>query len=398
MKIYIDESGNTGDLIQNNHDLTFSNQEIFTLAAVKLPDTEEKELELVISYLKQKHKIQASELKTKKLFDNKSKFIHDLIEYISCKNIDYYIEIIDKKYYLCNSIVRHQVFPLVLGTEKIDIDQIIREIFTDILFNNLTTNIYMAFCASCRNLNKESLILSFNELLALCNNNLNHRSQEYLRDIYLYMKDSIKNTIDYFINKEKIAGNRVINEFIPIPDKNKKGYLIYLLPQISSLTNIIARVNFTNKSIKNIIFIHDNQVHFDEILINNSNSMINYQSIGFNFTNSEFKIHEKPNMKFNNNSKNSLGIQIADILSGFTMRYINKMLKNEYMEDIYHKIFNLLESEKNYPTINYMISISSFIKLNKKYNRGIEISEEGKSLENWYIQEYITRNINTLLK
>ena len=126
--------------------------------------------------------------------------------------------------------------------------------------------------------------------------------------------------------------------------------------------------------------------------------MINYQSIGFNFTNSEFKIHEKPNMKFNNNSKNSLGIQIADILSGFTMRYINKMLKNEYMEDIYHKIFNLLESEKNYPTINYMISISSFIKLNKKYNRGIEISEEGKSLENWYIQEYITRNINTLLK
>ena len=37
MKIYIDESGNSGDLVQRKIDLTFSNQNIFTLSAVKKP-------------------------------------------------------------------------------------------------------------------------------------------------------------------------------------------------------------------------------------------------------------------------------------------------------------------------------------------------------------------------
>lgn len=80
-----------------------------------------------------------------------------------------------------------------------------------------------------------------------------------------------------------------------------------------------------------------------------------------------------------------MGIQIADILSGFTMRYMQKRFKNEDMDSIYHEIFENIEYNKNLSTINYMIGISGFVKLNKGYTRSIEISDEAKEMEDEYI-------------
>ena len=57
MKIYIDESGNSGDLVQRKIDLTFSNQNIFTLSAVKIPEDVYSKLENeFIPELKKKYK------------------------------------------------------------------------------------------------------------------------------------------------------------------------------------------------------------------------------------------------------------------------------------------------------------------------------------------------------
>lgn len=118
----------------------------------------------------------------------------------------------------------------------------------------------------------------------------------------------------------------------------------------------------------------------------NVQKMLDVGETRYKFTNSNFNIEKPINITFDTDSKNNVGIQIADILSGFTMRYMQKRFKNEDMDSIYHEIFENIEYNKNLSTINYMIGISGFVKLNKGYTRGIEISDEAKKIENEYIQ------------
>ena len=56
-KFYIDESGNTGDLIITKNNSNFSSQEYFTLACISLNDAELDEINEYIKKLKLKYKI-----------------------------------------------------------------------------------------------------------------------------------------------------------------------------------------------------------------------------------------------------------------------------------------------------------------------------------------------------
>ncbi|WP_460169571.1 DUF3800 domain-containing protein [Campylobacter concisus] len=390
MKIYIDESGNSGDLIQRKIDLTFSNQNIFTLSAVKIPEDVYSKMENeFIPELKKKYKIQGSEIKSSDLFDKKPKVILEIVNFIKDNNIDYFIEITDKKYYICNSIVIHQVIPpYFIPREKESSGEypVLREIYMDTLIRNIGKPEYQCFLNACKNINEESLLNSFNALKEFFSTKIKEEKDLYLKSIYQGIVDNISMSIeDYFDIKEKEGLDNAVRKFIPIPDENKKGQLTYLLPQISSLTNLVARVNYFNGNLEDINFIHDQQVHFDDMLSYNVQKMLDIGETGYKFTNSNFNIEKPVNITFDTDSKNNVGIQIADILSGFTMRYIQKRFKNEDMDSIYHEIFKNIEYNKNLSTINYMIGISNFVKLNKGYTRSIEISDKAKEMEDEYI-------------
>lgn len=398
MKIYIDESGNSGDLIQRKIDLTFSNQNIFTLSAVKIPEDVYSKMENeFIPELKKKYKIQGSEIKSSDLFDKKPKVILEIVNFIKDNNIDYFIEITDKKYYICNSIVIHQVIPpYFIPREKESGGEypVLREIYMDTLIRNIGKPEYQCFFNACKNINEESLLNSFNGLKEFFSLKVKEEKDLYLKNIYQGIVNHVDMSIeDYFDIKEKEGLEYAVRKFIPIPDENKKGKLTYLLPQISSLTNLIARINYFNGGLEDIHFMHDQQVHFDNILSYNVQQMLEIGSTVHKFTNSDFNIKKPVDITFEVDSKNSVGVQIADIISGFTMRYIQKRFKNEDMDSIYHKIFESIEYNKNLSTINYMIGISGFVKLNKGYTRSIEISDEAKNMENEYIQYLVIQYI-----
>lgn len=394
MKIYIDESGNSGDLVQRKIDLTFSNQNIFTLSAVNIPEDVYSELENeFIPELKKKYKIQSAEIKSSNLFDKKPKVILEIVDFIKDNNIYYFIEITDKKYYICNSMVIHQVIPpyfIPIEEKEKELNgewQILREIYMDTLIRNIGESEYQCFFEACKNINEESLLKSFNTLKKFFSTKVEEEKDLYVKNIFQGIVDNVSMSIkDYFDIKKKEGLDNAVRKFIPIPDENKKGQLTYLLPQISSLTNLVARVNYFNGNLEDINFIHDQQVHFDDILSYNVQKMLDVGETGYKFTNSNFNIKKPINITFDTDSKNNVGIQIADILSGFTMRYMQKRFKNEDMDDIYHEIFENIECNKNLSTINYMIGISGFVKLNKKYTRSIEISDKAKNVENEYIK------------
>ena len=397
MKIYIDESGNSGDLVQRKIDLTFSNQNIFTLSAVKIPEDVYSKLEKeFIPELKKKYKIQSGEIKSSNLFDKKPKVILEIVDYIKDNNIDYFIEITDKKYYICNSMVIYQVIPpYFISREELNGERkVLREIYMDIFIRNIGESEYQCFFEACQNINEESLLNSFHTLKKFFSEKIKEEKDLYLKIIYQCIVNDIGISIeDYFDIKDKEGLDNAVRKFLPIPDENKKGQLIYLLPQISSLTNLVARVNYFNGNLEDINFIHDQQVHFDNILSYNVEKMLDVGETGYKFTNSNFNIEKPVDITFDADSKDNVGIQIADILSGFTMRYMQKRFKNEDMDSIYHEIFENIEYNKNLSTINYMIGISGFVKLNKRYTRSIEISDEAKNMENEYIQYLVFQHM-----
>ena len=397
MKIYIDESGNSGDLVQRKIDLTFSNQNIFTLSAVKIPEDVYSKLEKeFIPELKKKYKIQSGEIKSSNLFDKKPKVILEIVDFIKDNNIDYFIEITDKKYDICNSMVIHQVIPpYFISREELNGERkVLREIYMDIFIRNIGESEYQCFFEACQNINEESLLNSFHTLKKFFSEKIKEEKDLYLKIIYQCIVNDIGISIeDYFDIKDKEGLDNAVRKFLPIPDENKKGQLIYLLPQISSLTNLVARVNYFNGNLEDINFIHDQQVHFDNILSYNVEKMLDVGETGYKFTNSKFNIEKPVDITLDADSKDNVGIQIADILSGFTMRYMQKRFKNEDMDSIYHEIFENIEYNKNLSTINYMIGISGFVKLNKRYTRSIEISDEAKNMENEYIQYLVFQHM-----
>lgn len=397
MKIYIDESGNSGDLVQRKIDLTFSNQNIFTLSAVKIPEDVYSKLEKeFIPELKKKYKIQSGEIKSSNLFDKKPKVILEIVDFIKDNNIDYFIEITDKKYYICNSMVIYQVIPpYFISREELNGErEVLREIYMDIFIRNIGESEYQCFFEACQNINEESLLNSFHTLKKFFSEKIKEEKDLYLKIIYQCIVNDIGISIEYYFDiKDKEGLDNAVRKFLPIPDENKKGQLIYLLPQISSLTNLVVRVNYFNGNLEDINFIHDQQVHFDNILSYNVEKMLDVGETGYKFTNSNFNIEKPVDITFDADSKDNVGIQIADILSGFTMRYMQKRFKNEDMDSIYHEIFENIEYNKNLSTINYMIGISGFVKLNKRYTRSIEISDEAKNMENEYIQYLVFQHM-----
>ena len=81
-KFYIDESGNSGDLIMSNENINFASQEYFTLACIGFEDEILDNIETFINELKIKYKIQNSELKFSKMkhiFGHKIGFILELL-------------------------------------------------------------------------------------------------------------------------------------------------------------------------------------------------------------------------------------------------------------------------------------------------------------------------------
>ena len=339
-KYYLDESGNTGDLINKKFDLNFANQPIFTLTCIKVNDT--NKIEILVEKLKKKYKIQGNELKSTSIY-KKPKFLLEVCEFIQEENIPFFIEVVDKKYNLCSTIVNHHVLPPYFeGDESDGKTQEMRNIIADYLSINLPNSYYKSFFDACFSQSEESLLKIMNLLKDFFKN---------LKDDYQVFYQLVEESIDdYNTMKELKTKEEALKNFFPIPDKNKRNIEIILLPHVSSMANILARVNLENNdNNEEITFIHDNQDHFDEILqsIKTQTTELDISKKLPKIITADFNLSKNSNLLFKD-SKDYMGIQIADILGGFMARYFKDILYDKKnIDNIYHKIFHILINLSN---------------------------------------------------
>ncbi len=198
-----------------------------------------------------------------------------------------------------------------------------RNRFADYLYDNAPITVFKEFIAACVTPSDITLRNSFQALLSWA---------EYERDQSFEAELMLKNLIDSFDDYETMNGDieAAYLKFLPIPDDSKHNKPIWILPNISSFCNVYARINlFHSGDLSGVRITHDEQLQFDEIIKSGKQRAEDILKDGRQvFTpNSNFHFTQSAPLFFSNSDR-SCGIQLADVLAGFVMRYGKEIVTN----------------------------------------------------------------------
>jgi len=312
-EFYIDESGNTGDLSKVKIDSYFSEQRMFALAALGR-DIDQNFNDAVLS-LKKKHRIQAPEIKSTAVY-NKPRFILDLLTLIEECQTPIFIELIDKHYFVVANIVEMMIVPHVGVYDLKPETMKMKSIMAEFLALYAPPQLAQSFAECCQSRDhgkiKElyGVIIQWAQECPVLPANVAHAFD-------LFTRDSLS---DF----SKMSEAEAVDYALPVPDSNPAGNLLWILPNLTSFTNIYARINhYARKQISDVTLFHDEQLQFGEILKYNKQVTENLMKSGMElpFKTSDFEFNQAANLKFLR-SHDSIGIQVADVLAGFVTRYV----------------------------------------------------------------------------
>ncbi len=315
---YIDESGNSGDLVRAQSNFEFSGQQVFVLACIGIND--EKNLGAELSRLRAKHHVQATEVKSTHI-KKKPKFIEDIAAFIKHHQLPLMVELVDKKFFIVANIINTLVLPPVGESYLMPEDRYVRNVMAEYVHTYAPVAVIEAYIQACDDPTNTSVKRAFVSLLTwldCCQQN-----DEVARCI----AESVRESFDEFQSLCD-TDSQAIFRYLPVPDSNKRGQSIWMLPNLSSLTNIYARINkLLGRSIDGVTITHDEQLHFDTIF---QDSKTLAETLGRSgelpvMPHSDYRFVEQATLNFSD-SKNSPGIQAADLIAGFVMRYTKKVL------------------------------------------------------------------------
>jgi hypothetical protein len=107
---YVDESGNSGDLVKAGKTFDFGQQPVFVLMGIGIDEDEALGAEL--ERLRTRHRVKGRELKSSTL-KSKPGFVADLIAYLEQRSCPIFAEVVDKRFFICATMVNHFVIPPV---------------------------------------------------------------------------------------------------------------------------------------------------------------------------------------------------------------------------------------------------------------------------------------------
>jgi len=330
MKLYIDERVVIGQPVIDGVGLTnYKEQPFFALGGI-LIETEERENQLIdfVDRLKAKNKIQAPELKSKSIYERKPDFIIELFEELKRLDIPFFLEVMDKKYYLATQLINTLFLPsnrFLMDKESI----LIRNGLADLFYRNLPEKFYVEFCELCFHPSRERFE---NLLSALC---------EYFKPLPTEVDEinytSVKLTWDDYLDDYDNGNypNAYLN-YLPPPDLDKKGKIVSILPNTHAFSYLVARCERlrVDEGLPPFTIIHDEQKHFDEIIKSTldlmkstkTDELLKDSPVG---AKAIFKIPDTAVLTFED-SKGMKIIQVADIITGFIMRAWNDFHRKEF--------------------------------------------------------------------
>jgi hypothetical protein len=355
---FLDESGNTGDLARPGSRFDFGQQEVFALSCLGVADTSGLGQEL--NRLKRVHRVQALELKSSSVRD-KPKFVADLADYIERTALPLMIEVVDKRFMIVANMVNWIVMPAVGDADHTPKIQWVRNVMAEYIHARAPSSVFEAYVAACDAPSGASVTNAFKEFFTWL-------QREDRNEVSYGIGRSVADSFDEF-KKMGPQTKEAQRRFLPPPDIGKRGQSIWMLPNLTSFTNIYARLNrLHRRKIGSITLFHDEQTHFDNILHDAKRMTERLAQAGtpppMRFADSTFE--EQARLVFLG-SHASPGIQAADVLAGFVMRHVKDSLfgnraPTDESQSAFQHILELSEPNEG-RGINFVLGTADVVKL-----------------------------------
>jgi hypothetical protein len=356
---YLDESGSTGDLARPGARFDFGQQQVFTLACLGIDD--EKALGLEIERLKTCHRIQASELKSASVI-RKPELVVDLLEYLERRRLPLLIEVVDKRFMIAANMVNTVILPYVGACDLSSESRFIRNIMAEYIHYYAMPALFEAYVKACDAYSITNMMAAFDALLDWLTRRSPH--DEIAEGLYQSVVEA-RSEFQALSAEDEAAQRR----FLPIPDIGKRAQSIWMLPNLTCFTNIYARINrLCGRRIGSLTLFHDEQSHFDEIVRNakrTAEDLAKTSSVPL-MPFADYNFVEEATLVFTN-STTSPGIQAADVLAGFIMRYSKDVLygdcqPSEVAKDGFQGILKLSEPVEG-RGVNFVLPTDDLSKL-----------------------------------
>lgn len=349
---FIDESGNTGDLTLGGDTLSFGEQPYFGLGCIGVKDVEEFSTQ--ISNLKDKHRIKSNDLKSSKIYKGKPKFILDLIKLIADTELPFFVELTEKKYFVATNVIYYLALPPYYVDNSDPDLQYTRNLLAEFVALHAPNEVFTNYFKACHTQENVHLVLAFETLLKF--------SRSGSSTLHRYLVDAVESAMGTFqkMLKQEASEAEAIKRFLPSPDTGKKGKNVWILPNYSSLTSLYARINHAHAgNIEGVKLVHDVQTQFDDILFGAKKAAEDSKPGHKISSTSNYDFLQIAVMSIER-SEDSFGIQAADVLTGFLVRYAQDKLvyKIEPASELVEAFQLMAESEdpvKGYG-VNYVWS------------------------------------------
>lgn len=308
MRFYLDESGSTGDVAKVGCALDFGAQPIFVLAAIGTTDHDALAAEL--RRLAAHHGVPGAELRSKNLVD-RPELAGNLADYLLATDSPLFVEMMDKRFLIILNLVNYLVLPPVMGFEE-STAIAMRKIIGELMAVSLPEAVLVAYARACETAQRADL----NAVFPVLRRWAHDPGHGGFRDILARI---VEDSIGDVETLDKPDGHL---RYLPLPDRSATGRSISMLPGLSALTNIYARINkYRRGRLADTVLIHDEHMLFGDILSDAKRLMeqLSEQDVMPEVENADYKLREHAELEFV--SSKVAGIQAADILAGFVMRF-----------------------------------------------------------------------------
>ncbi len=318
--VYIDESGHSGDMINSGNAYDFKGQPYFALAGIGLEDYHDWEAR--VSELRSRYRIPAGELKSKSL-TAKPRFSAEVIHGLLDQRTPIFIEVVDKRFFICASITSFQLLPPCLGYPESVQFHFLKNTVADFLYFHASERVLDTFVASCLAPGDATLRASFAMLRDMATDRGYTGSAAQIAQGVAHMAQEAE--VDYGERRKK--SGEAWSRYLPPPDLNKHSKQVWMLPNLTSFTSIYARINrYYGRRLSGIRLVHDQQLEVENILRQGKMTAENLgRSVGLPYTpQSDYQFEEEASIEFTQ-SHEAIGVQLADIVAGTVMRYFRDM-------------------------------------------------------------------------
>ena len=323
----VDESGHSGDMAGTRNVLDFLDQPFFVLAAVGMPEGEQlASLSAEVDALRVAHRLPPTELKSKSL-QSKPKFVVELLEAVLERGLPFFLEVVDKRYFVGTNLVEFVLLPPIMGFEEGPHKHFIRNQFAELVYEEVSDDVLQEFARACAAPSHDALMSVFEGLREACREELRDPNNlPFMAGLEVATKHV---TAEYLQLRED--DERAFQRFLPPTDLNRFGKPVSMLPNQTCFTNICARINRSRGgNMSGVRIIHDEQLETANILCDSKLKLEQIKATSFRpYTPfADYLLDGEATLEFAS-SHQELGIQLADVLAGTAMRFYRELTREQ---------------------------------------------------------------------